>query len=391
MVICEIKKVLRDFKLDINFRMENETLVIVGHSGCGKSTTLKALGGLLAPDEGSIRIGEKTYFDRQLKINTSPEDRGIGFLFQNYALFPHLTVYENVAYGLAVRKVPKNEQRRKVEETLQSLNIIQLIDSMPADLSGGEQQRVALARALILEPQLLLLDEPLSALDVTTRARVRRELKKTLSALKIPTIIVSHDYEDAISLGDRILVMDRGRVIQEGTSEELLIHPRSSFVADFSGTNYFAAQAEGRKEEYLRLHVSEWNQTLLSVVHSFHPEKGNVEDGKLGEWRMAEDKPVKDYVGQEELSLMIYPWDISIVKVAPEKSRHNILPGKVINILSYGNRARIEMEGSVPLTIELNRETLKKLQLVEGDSVYAVVEPSAVHVLHHEEKSVASL
>jgi ABC-type Fe3+/spermidine/putrescine transport system ATPase subunit len=387
MVICEIKKVLRDFELDINFRMGNETLVIVGHSGCGKSTTLKALGGLIAPDEGSIRIGEKTYFDHQLKINTSPEDRGIGFLFQNYALFPHLTVYENVAYGLAVRKVPKNEQRRKVEETLQSLNIIQLIDSMPADLSGGEQQRVALARALILEPQLLLLDEPLSALDVTTRARVRRELKKTLSALKIPTIIVSHDYEDAISLGDRILVMDRGRVIQEGTSEELLIHPRSSFVADFSGTNYFAAQAEGRKEEYLRLHVSEWNQTLLSV----HSENGNVEEGKLADSQLAEGKSGKDYVGQEELSLMIYPWDINIVKETPEKSKLNILPGKVINILSYGNRARIEVEGSVPLTIELNNDTFKNLQLEEGDSVYALVEPSVVHVLHHVEKRVASL
>lgn len=379
MIICDIKKQLRDFELDINFQMNNETLVIVGHSGCGKSTTLKALGGLISPDHGRIQIGENTYFDRDLRMNVSPEDRGIGFLFQNYALFPHLTVYENVAYGLAVRRIPKKEQRRRVEETLESLNICHLIDSMPADLSGGEQQRVALARALILQPKVLLLDEPLSALDVTTRGRVRRELKKMLSTLQIPTIIVTHDYEDAISLGDRILVMDRGRVIQEGTSEELLIHPRSSFVADFSGTNYFTAQAVGTKQDHLCLHISDWNLCLIST---------QLREVGMSEEHQRYEKSKKESPSETDISLMIHPWDIKLVKEMHKDAVENIVAGRVMNILSYGNRARVEMEGSIPLTIEVSSTALQSLGLVEGESVYAVIEPSAVHVLRHREQNV---
>jgi ABC-type Fe3+/spermidine/putrescine transport system ATPase subunit len=378
MIICDIKKQLRDFELEISFHMNNETLVIVGHSGCGKSTTLKALGGLISPDFGRIQIGDNTYFDRELSMNISPEDRGIGFLFQNYALFPHLTVYENVAYGLAVRKIPKKEQRRKVAETLELLNISHLINSMPSDLSGGEQQRVALARALILQPKVLLLDEPLSALDVTTRGRVRRELKKMLSTLKIPTIIVTHDYEDAISLGDRILVMDRGRVIQEGTSEELLIHPRSSFVADFSGTNYFTAQAVGTKQDYLCLHTTEWNVTLMSTQLT---EAGTSEEYQ------GHGTSKKEASAETDLSLMIHPWNIKLVKEMPRDIQENIIPGTVMNILSYGNRARVEMEGSIPLTIEVSSTALQSLGLVEGGSLYAVIDPAAVHVLYHKEQS----
>jgi ABC-type Fe3+/spermidine/putrescine transport system ATPase subunit len=383
MISCEIKKQLRDFELDIRFELGNGTLVIVGKSGCGKSTTLKAIAGLITPDQGRIEVGETIYFDRQSKINITPEDRGIGFLFQSYALFPHLDVFDNVAYGLAARKISKKEQLSRVEETLHSLGITHLSKSMPSELSGGEQQRVALARAIVVKPKLLMLDEPLSALDVTTHSRVRSELKKTLSALNIPSIIVTHDYEDAISLGERILVMDKGSVIQEGTANDLLTKPRSSFVADFSGTNYFAAHVLETKDTFIHLELCEGNKRIIS--RHLNNVTGDRE------------------IGQSEINFMVYPWDIQLYKKNVLDSKGeldskgksdtmkalngkatNIISGRIINILSYGNRARIELEASLPLTIELMSERLKELELREGDLAYAVIDPSYVHLLNHE-------
>jgi molybdenum ABC transporter ATP-binding protein len=359
MLVCNIEKALRDFELKLDVTLGNETLVIVGHSGCGKSTTLKMLAGLMAPDNGQIAVDEQTLFDKNKKMNISPEDRGIGFLFQNYALFPHLSVFENVAYGLDSKKMSKEGKAVKVENMLQTLDIVHLIDNMPDNLSGGEQQRVALARALVLEPNVLLLDEPLSALDVTTRGRVRRELKKTLSFLDIPTIIVTHDYEDAISLGDRILVMDHGRVIQEGTAKELLTYPRSAFVADFSGTNFFSGEAERNEGGLTDLKVEEGEVTLSSAQMA----KGS-------------------------LSVMIHPWDIDLAKEKPVDTDVNMLRGEVVNVLSYGNRARVEIEGSLPLTVEITAEVLEYLDLRDQDPVYVVIHPSAVKVLKKEKESV---
>lgn len=370
MIICDIKKQLRDFELDLHIELGNETLVIVGLSGCGKSTTLRVLGGLVTPDQGRIQVGENTYFDRKLKINISPEDRGIGFLFQNYALFPHLTVQENVAYGLEARKVSKKEQRSRVADVLHSLSITHLSQSIPSELSGGEQQRVALARAIILKPKLLLLDEPLSALDVTTRSRVRSELKKTLSTLKIPTIIVTHDYEDAISLGERILVMDKGIIIQEGTAEDLLTKPQSSFVADFSGTNYFKAQVLETNGRFIHLELSDSKQVILSE----HTLKG---------------------IGKGELHFMVYPWDIDVMNEREGLSANemsgrttNIIGGRILNILSYGNRARLELEGSLPLTIEITSTKLKEMELTEGEEIYVKINPCDIHLLQHESHAI---
>jgi ABC-type Fe3+/spermidine/putrescine transport system ATPase subunit len=352
MVICEIRKKLRDFELNIEFTLEKETMVIVGHSGSGKSATLRAIAGLLTPDEGRIEVDGQVFYSQDSKINVDPEHRGVGFLFQNYALFPHLTVLENVSYGLAARKVPKAEQIKRALDQLMALNIEEFRDSMPEELSGGQQQRVALARALVLEPNLLILDEPLSALDVTTRGKVRKELKKTLSSLQIPAIIVTHDYEDAISLGHKILVMDQGVVIQEGTPQELVANPRSAFVADFSGTNYFTADKIGELEGLVHYQVLGWGEPMLSVHH-----------------------------GQGELSLMIHPWDITLTKEKPVDKDRNIIFGQIVSLLIYGNRVRVDIEGVIPLTIELLSREFEDLGLKEGELVYALVDPSFVHVL----------
>lgn len=352
MLVCDVRKMLRDFELNMSFTVSDETLVIVGHSGCGKSTLLKLIAGLLSPDEGRILIGEQFFFSREKKYNVPTEERKIGFVFQNYALFPHLSVFENVCYGLDSKTFPKSERQRKTEQILTSLGIEHLAESMPQDLSGGEQQRVALARALVLNPQVLLLDEPLSALDITTRGHVRRGLKKTLSSLHIPKILVTHDYEDAISLGDRILVMDRGRVIQEGTAKELLMNPRSPFVADFSGTNFFFG-------------------TVLETGNG----KTSVQAGKKSVMLQS------NQTAEGTLSVMIYPWDIRLAKMRPANGTVNTVEGTVINILPYGNRVRVEMEGVLPLTAEIAAEALEHLELREQDKVYAMIEPASVQLL----------
>jgi molybdenum ABC transporter molybdate-binding protein len=240
MLTYKFKKRLRDFTLDISQEIGTETLVLIGHSGCGKSTTLKMLSGLSSLDEGKVELDGSVLCDKQQKIDLPPEERNIGYLFQNYALFPHLTVKDNIGYGIS--KLPLEEREKRIQETLAFLGIEALAHSKPAMLSGGEQQRVALARALVTQPKLLLLDEPLSALDVSTRSHVRTELKQLLKKLKIPTIVVTHDYEDARVLADRVAVMDQGKVIQSGTPMEITRFPANHFVAEFTGTNLVATE-----------------------------------------------------------------------------------------------------------------------------------------------------
>ncbi|MFD2922793.1 molybdate ABC transporter substrate-binding protein [Halobacillus naozhouensis] len=259
MLEFKLKKQLRDFTVDISEQIGDETLVLIGHSGCGKSTTLKMLAGLLRPDEGKIEVINNVLFSSQQKVDLPPEERNIGYVFQNYALFPHLTVTENVVYGIS--KLPVEEREKRVQDTLAFLGIESLAHSKPAMLSGGEQQRVALARALVTEPELLLLDEPLSALDVSTRSHVRTELKQLLKKLSIPTILVTHDYEDARVLADRVAVMDKGKVIQSGIPREVTQFPADHFVAEFTGTNLVAVENP---------------KTELPSYVSFDPWKGEV-------------------------------------------------------------------------------------------------------------------
>lgn len=235
MLAFEFTKHLRDFTLDLSLEVGSETYVLVGHSGCGKSTTLQILAGLVCPDEGHITLGTRVLDDTRQRRHTHPEDRNVGYLVQSYALFPHLSVTNNVAYGIS--RLPRDEQRSRVEDALRMVGVRNLASALPGELSGGEQQRVALARALVRRPEFLLLDEPLSALDISTRARVRAELATILDELDIPTVVVTHDYEDARMLGDHIAVMHRGEIAQTGTAEQIARRPASPFVAAFTGTN----------------------------------------------------------------------------------------------------------------------------------------------------------
>lgn len=239
MLSFTLTKRLRDFTLDLSLEVSAETYVLIGHSGCGKSTMLRMLAGLLNPDDGRIDLGEHILADTKSGWSLPPEDRDVGYLVQSYALFPHLSVTDNIAYGLS--HLEPAERRVRVEEALDLVGVRPLAHARPGGLSGGEQQRVALARALVRRPRFFLLDEPLSALDVSTRARVRAELKTILDQLAIPTIVVTHDYEDARVLGGRIAVMDQGKILQTGTAEEVARRPANAFVAAFTDTNLLPA------------------------------------------------------------------------------------------------------------------------------------------------------
>ena len=210
---------------------EGELFTLLGPSGCGKTTLLRLVAGFYAADEGEIR------FDDRVVNAVPPHERGIGMVFQNYALWPHMTVAQNVSYGLKLRKIPTTQISARVQAVLENVKLGGLGDRYPGQLSGGQQQRVALARALVLNPQILLLDEPLSNLDAKVRVQVRAEIRKLQKDLGITTVYVTHDQEEALTLSDRIAVFNQGKVLQVGPPKALYERPANRFVADFIGIN----------------------------------------------------------------------------------------------------------------------------------------------------------
>jgi ABC-type sulfate/molybdate transport systems ATPase subunit len=221
----ELAVPLRSFRLELSLAVAAETVAIVGPSGAGKSTVLRAVAGLLRPESGRVALDDDVWFDSQTHVDRAPEDRSVGMVFQQYALFPHLSVQKNVEFG----------GKERSAELLERFGIAHLARARPPQLSGGERQRVALARALARSPKVLLLDEPLSALDPQTRDVVRAELVGHLERLALPTLLVSHDVADAVALADRVGVIRDGRIIQLGTPAELAAAPADEFVARVFG------------------------------------------------------------------------------------------------------------------------------------------------------------
>ena len=220
----------------VTVRIEpGEFVSLLGPSGCGKTTTLRLIAGFMAPDAGEIRVGERVISRPGAVV--PPEQRNMSMIFQSYAVWPHMTVSANVAYGLRMRRVAREPMRRRVLEALQRVRLEALADRYPSELSGGQQQRVALARALVVEPETLLLDEPLSNLDATLREEMRFEIRRLHDEFRITTVYVTHDQAEAMVTSDRIAVMNAGRIEQIGTSEEIYERPRTSFVARFIGAS----------------------------------------------------------------------------------------------------------------------------------------------------------
>ena len=221
--------------LDLHVR-EGELFTLLGPSGCGKSTTLWSIAGLHSPDSGRITFGDRVVFDGGTRVDVPPEKRNCGVVFQSYAVWPHLTVADNVGYPLKLRRAARGERAARVEEVLDLVELGGLAKRYPHELSGGQQQRVALARALAHPPDLLLLDEPFSNLDAKLRERARDWLRILQQRIGVTTVFVTHDQDEALSMSDRIMVMDAGRMRQVGTPEEIYHDPADEFVADFVGT-----------------------------------------------------------------------------------------------------------------------------------------------------------
>jgi len=235
--------VLKDFSASFE---DGEFVTILGPSGCGKTTMLRIIAGFERPSSGSVSIDGKTVSDSSVFV--PPEKRGIGMVFQSYAVWPHMTVFDNIAYPLKIKKLPKDYITQKVRQILETVHLEQYADRIPSQLSGGQQQRVALGRALIAEPGLLLLDEPLSNLDAKLRDSMRYEIKEIQRNLGITVVYVTHDRVEAMTMSDKIIVMDRGEILQIGSPTEIYKNPANRFVADFVGrVNFIAAEAREGK------------------------------------------------------------------------------------------------------------------------------------------------
>ena len=318
---------LRSFDLDLSLDVGDETVAIVGPSGAGKTTLLRALAGLARPDRGRIALGDEVWFDE--RTNLPPEERDVGFVFQDYALFPHLSVRSNVAFGGG---------NGTVDALLERFGLAALANERPRSLSGGERQRVALARALARGPRLLLLDEPLAALDAHTKSRVRGELRGHLRSAGLPTLLVTHDYDDAAALAHRLGVLNDGSLLQLGTPTELIAAPASPFVAEFTGANLLVGWARRTVDGLTEVEL-DGGQTLVSADEA---------EGRVG--------------------AVVHPWEISLARERPTDSMQNHVAGTVESVVPVGNRLRVRVG---PITAEITERAAEALDLREGDRVYA--------------------
>jgi molybdate transport system ATP-binding protein len=321
---------LRGFQLELRLDVER-TVALVGPSGAGKTSVLRAVAGLVRPPRSRIVFGDDDWTD------LPPERRSVGFVFQDYALFPHLSVRDNVAYA----------GRDRVDELLDRFRIAHLADARPAQLSGGERQRVALARALARDPDVLLLDEPLAALDAHTKAQVRAELSELLRGLGLPTLLVTHDYEDAASLADEVGVLVDGKLRQLASPAELVARPRDAFVASFTGANLL--HGTGRRAGELTEVTLAGGQRLFSTDD-----------------------------GEGEVGVVVYPWDVSIARAHADDSALNVLHGEIRSVTEIGNRVRVRIG---PITAEVTAASAERLELDRGGAAYATFKATGTRLV----------
>ena len=334
---------VQDFNIDIK---DNEFIVLVGPSGCGKSTTLRMVAGLEDISGGEL------YIDGKLCNDVEPKDRDISMVFQSYALYPHLTVYDNIAFPLTIKKYPKDEIDKKVKEAAKTLDITQYLDRKPKNLSGGQRQRVAIGRAIVRNPKVLLMDEPLSNLDAKLRNQMRAEIIKLRQKIDTTFIYVTHDQVEAMTLGDRIVVMKDGFVQQIGTPQEVFDHPANLFVSGFIGTpqmNYFDAKLVIKNGSYF-VDVDDQEFELSKEKQDRLKAKGVKEqDITLGvrpDHMVLADKGIKAKVDVSELMgtsvhLHVTALGRDVIAIVPTEGRKVELAGQEIHLTFSGNVANL--------------------------------------------------
>jgi molybdate transport system ATP-binding protein len=340
------------FALDVALEVPaGACLALAGPSGAGKTSVLRAVAGLLRPDRGLITCGDDVWLDTERGVFVAPELRRCGYVFQEYALFGHLSAWQNVAYPL--RGLAREERRRRALALLERFGVAHVADARPRTLSGGERQRVAVARALAREPAALLLDEPLSALDTRSRAAGGRELATVLADAGVPSLLVTHDFTEAALLGDRVGVIDGGRVVQLGTAAELAAAPASAFVADFTGAVVLTGTALAAPEGLTHVALDGGG-----IVFSTDPGDGPV-------------------------AVSVYPWEIALAPAGTERrgSAQNHLDARVVSVTAVGNRTRVGLAGPQPFSAELTDASAHALGLAPGAPVVATWKATATRLL----------
>ena len=337
---------LRLGTLDLDAALDagpGEVVALLGPNGAGKSTFLRAVAGLVRADRANVVLDGVVLEDTAAGVRAPTERRPIGIVFQQHLLFPHLSVLENVAFGLRARHRP--DARAVASAWLERVGLGAYADARPAALSGGEAQRVALARALAVDPRLLLLDEPLSSLDATTRVEVRRELRRHLASFDGARLLVTHDPLEAAALADRLVILEAGRVVQSGPVDEVTRHPRTRFVADLVGVNLLRGRAAGG---------------VIAL------------DG--GQQLTALD------AGDGDVFAVIHPRSVAIHRTHPEGTPRNVWPGTVRSVDLLGQRARIAVGGSLPIVAEVSASSVRDLDLRERAEVWVSVKAAEVGV-----------
>ena len=335
------------FRLDVAIAVEaGEVVAVLGPNGAGKTTLLRTLAGLLALDEGRVEIDGTVVDDPADDVFVGPDRRSVGVVFQDYLLFPNLSALENVAFGLRARRVPKTSARATAAGWLGRLGLADLADRRPDQLSGGQAQRVALGRALAIEPRLVLLDEPLAALDVGSRADVRRDLRRHLTEAGPAALVITHDPVDAYALADRVVVIEDGRIRQEGALADIARRPRSRYVADLVGMNL----VEGAVRDGV-LATADGGRLVVPA---------DVADGRA--------------------FAVVRPNAIALHRRRPEGSARNVWPMEIGDVDHLGDRVRVQLLGPPALVAEVTTAGIADLDVRPGDQVWASLKATEVDV-----------
>jgi len=330
-----------DFTLDVEIDVAaGETVAVLGPNGAGKTTLLRALAGL-DDMEGRIALDGEVLEDSALGIHVPAEKRHVGLVFQDHVLFPHLSALENVAFGLRAQR--KQDAVATARKWLEDAGLGDRAGALPRALSGGQGQRVALLRALATEPKLLLLDEPLSALDVSVRAEVRRELARQLASFRGVRLLVTHDPLEAFALADSLVVLEHGAVVQSGTPEEVTARPRSRFVADLAGVNLLRGRGHGD-------HIVLKSGAIVSAAGA----------------------------GDGDVFAVIHPRAVAIYRNRPDGTPRNVWHGAIESLDTHGDRVRARITSEVPLVAEVTPAAVRDLHLIPGADVWAVVKATEV-------------
>jgi molybdate transport system ATP-binding protein len=343
---ARVELLLGQLHLDVDLAVASgELVVLLGPNGAGKTTLLRALAGLVLLDRGRVVLDGAVLEDTEAGGWVPTEQRPIGFVFQDYLLFPHLSALENVAFGLRARGLGRAEARRRAAAWLDRVGLAAHAGDRPRALSGGQAQRVALARAMVGEPRLLLLDEPLAALDAATRAEVRRDLRRHLASFDGTRLLVTHDPLEAMVLADRLVVLEGGHITQTGTPNQVNAQPRSRYVAELVGINLYRGRADGATVE-----LAGGGRLVAADLH------------------------------RGEVFAAVHPHAVALHRQPPEGTPRNVWAGTADTLEAAGDRVRVRVAGTVPIVAEVTPAAASELRLADGGPVWASVKATEVTV-----------